>query len=158
MFRYALPRLAYARVFGKITPGAYLSRGAPTQLEEVEEPPLLGDHWTVIRTALCGICGSDVKQVFLNGNFDNPLRSLISFPQLLGHEVVGVVERVGPGVKTRRVGERVALNPWLSCEPRGIDPMCDPCQHGEYSLCSRFTEGDLPPGLHHGNCSAVTGG
>ena len=132
VFRYSLPRLAYAR--------------------------LLGDDWTVVRTALTGICGSDVKQVFLNGNFDNPLRALISFPQVLAHEVVGVVERVGPGVKTRRVGERVALDPWLSCRPRGIDPMCDACQRGAYSLCSRFTEEDLPRGLHHGNCSATTGG
>jgi threonine dehydrogenase-like Zn-dependent dehydrogenase len=128
------------------------------QLEDVEEPPLLGDDWTVVRTALTGICGSDVKQVLLNGNFDNPLRSLISFPQILGHEVVGVVERVGRGVKARRVGERVALNPWLWCVPRGIDPPCDACQRGDYSLCRHFTDGNLPPGLHHGNCRTVTGG
>jgi len=158
IFRYSLPRLAIARIGGKLTPRAYVGRGAPMQLEDVEEPPLLGDDWTVIRTVLTGICGSDVKQVFLNGNFDNPLRSLISFPQILGHEVVGVVESVGPAVRKRRVGERVALNPWLWCVPRGIDPPCDACQRGEYSLCQHLTEGDLPPGLHHGNCRTVTGG
>jgi threonine dehydrogenase-like Zn-dependent dehydrogenase len=158
VFRYSLPRLAIARIGGKLTPQAYVGRGAPLQLEDVDEPPLLGDDWTVVRTALTGICGSDVKQVFLNGNFDNPLRSLISFPQILGHEVVGVIQRVGPAVKTRRVGERVALNPWLWCGPRGIDPPCDACQRGEYSLCQHFTEGNLPPGLHHGNCRTVTGG
>ena len=158
VFHYSLPRLAVARVGGKLTPRAYVGWGAPIQLEEVDEPQLLGDDWTIVRTALTGICGSDVKQVFLNGNFDNPLRALISFPQILGHEVVGVIERVGPGVKSRKVGERVALNPWLSCGPRGIEPACDACQRGEYSLCSHFTDGDLPPGLHHGNCRAVTGG
>ncbi len=158
VFRYSLPRLAFARVFGNITPRAYVSFGAPMQLEQVEEPILLGDDWIVVRTALCGICGSDVKQVFLNGSFDNPLRALISFPQVLGHEVVGVVERVGPGVKARGVGERVVLNPWLSCGPRGIDPPCDACQRGQYSLCKHFTDGALPPGMHAGNCRAVTGG
>jgi threonine dehydrogenase-like Zn-dependent dehydrogenase len=158
VFRYSLPRLAYARVLGKVTPRAYLTRGSPMQLEEVEEPNLIADDWTVVRTVLTGICGSDIKQVFLNGNFDNPLRALISFPQILGHEVVGVVERTGPGAKMRQVGERVALNPWLSCGPRGIEPMCDACQRGEYSLCSNFTDGCLPAGLHHGNCSAATGG
>jgi threonine dehydrogenase-like Zn-dependent dehydrogenase len=158
VFRYSLPRLAFARVFGNITPRAYVSFGAPMQLEQIEEPTLLGDDWTVVRTALCGLCGSDVKQVFLNGDFDNPLRALISFPQVLGHEVVGVVERVGPGVKDRQVGERVVLNPWLSCGPRGIDPPCEACQRGQYSLCKHFTDGALPPGMHAGNCRAVTGG
>jgi threonine dehydrogenase-like Zn-dependent dehydrogenase len=158
VFRFSLPRLAVARFAGKLTPRAYVGWFAPIQLEEVEEPSLLGDRWTVVHTALTGICGSDVKQVFLNGNFDNPLRALISFPQILGHEVVGVIEHLGPGVKTRKVGERVVLNPWLSCGPRGLEPPCDACQRGEYSLCSRFTEGDLPPGLHHGNCRTATGG
>jgi threonine dehydrogenase-like Zn-dependent dehydrogenase len=158
LFRYSLPRLAFARVFGKLTPRAYVAFGAPIQLEEIEEPKLLGDDWTIIRTSLCGMCGSDVKQVFLHGNFDNPLRALISFPQVLGHEVAGVVERVGPAVKNRKVGERVVITPWLSCGPRGIEPPCDACQRGDYSLCEHFTDGDLPPGMHAGNCTAVTGG
>ncbi len=158
VFRYSLSRLAFARLLGKLTPRAYLGFGGPMRLEQIPEPPLLGDEWTVVRTAQCGICGSDVKQVFLHGNLDNPLTALISFPQVLGHEVVGVIERIGPGVKTRKVGERVALNPWLSCIPRGIDPPCDACQRGQYALCKRFTEGTLPPGMHAGNCRDVTGG
>lgn len=158
VFRYTLPRFVFARLFGTLTPRSCLDFGSPIQLEQVEEPTLLGDRWTVVRTVLCGICGSDVKQVFLNGNLDNPLTALISFPQILGHEVVGTVERVGPGVKSRQVGERVVVNPWLWCAPPGIEPPCDACQRGEYSICTQFTEGDLPPGLHHGNCRAATGG
>lgn len=158
VFHYSLPRLAFAKAFGNLTPRAYVAFGAPMQLEEVEEPALQGDDWTVVRTSLCGICGSDVKQVFLHGNFDNPLRALISFPQVLGHEVVGVVERVGPAVKSRKIGERVVLNPWISCVPRGIEPPCDACQRGDYSLCKHFTDGKLPPGMHSGNCTALTGG
>jgi threonine dehydrogenase-like Zn-dependent dehydrogenase len=50
------------------------------------------------------------------------------------------------------------LNPWLSCAPRGIQPVCDACQRGEYYLCDHFTDGDLPPGMHIGNCSPITGG
>ena len=158
VFRYSMPRFAYARVVGTLTPHAYLGTASPTRLEEIPEPALLGDDWTVVRTAMCGICGSDVKQIFMAAAFDNPLTALISFPQVLGHEAVGVIERVGPAVKTRRVGERVALNPWLSCKPRGIEPQCDACQRGDYSLCANFTEGALPPGMHSGNCSPVTGG
>jgi threonine dehydrogenase-like Zn-dependent dehydrogenase len=157
-FHYSLPRFAFARLFGAFTPRAYLSFGGPTQLEQIPEPALLGDDWTVVRTALCGICGSDVKQVFMAASFDNPLSALVSFPQVLGHEAVGVIERVGPGVTDRHVGERVVLNPWLSCIPRGIDPPCDACQRGQYPLCAHFTDGILPPGMHAGNSRTVTGG
>jgi len=36
--------------------------------------------------------------------------------------------------------------------------LCDACQRGEYYLCNHFTEGNLPPGMHIGNCSPLTGG
>ena len=158
VFHYSLPRFAFAKLFGLLTPKAYFGPVGPTRLERIPEPALLGDDWAVVRTVRCGICGSDVKQAFLNANFDNPLTALITFPQVLGHEAVGVIEQVGPAVKARRVGERVVVNPWLSCGPRGIEPPCDACQRGQYSLCARFTDGALPAGMHAGNCRAVTGG
>jgi len=65
---------------------------------------------------------------------------------------------VGPAVRERRRGERVVVNPWLSCGPRGIDPPCSACQAGDYPLCERFTEGHLSPGIHAGNCADVPGG
>lgn len=158
VFRYSMPRFAFARVMGALTPRAYVSAWGPTGLQEIPEPVLPADDWVIVRTALCGVCGSDVKQVFLNASLDNPLRGLVTFPQVLGHEAVGVIERVGPGVKARRVGERVALNPWLSCVPRGIEPPCNACQRGEHSLCAHFCDGAFPPGMHAGNCHEVTGG
>ncbi|MGD1102658.1 MAG: alcohol dehydrogenase catalytic domain-containing protein [Terriglobia bacterium] len=158
VFRYSLPRFVFAYLLGIITPRAYLGAPGPLALEEIAEPPLPADDWVVVRTRLCGICGSDLKQVFLHGNFDNPLTALISFPAVLGHEVVGTIERVGPRVTSRRVGERVVLNPWLSCGPRGITPPCDACQRGQYFSCQHFTDGYLPPGIHIGNCRAASGG
>ena len=158
VFQYKMARLAYAKVVGKLTPRAYVSALSPASLRDIPESALLGDAWTVVRTTLCGICGSDTKMVFLDADFDNPLTALISFPAVPGHEVVGVVERVGSGVRERRVGERVALNPWLWCGPRGIEPPCPACQAGHYFLCEHFADGRLPPGMHTGNCKTVTGG
>lgn len=158
VFEYDMARLAYAKVLGTVSLRAYVSALSPTTLRDVPEPDFLADGWTVVRTTLCGICGSDTKMIFLDGDFDNPLRSLISFPAVPGHEVVGVVERVGPGVTHRRVGERVALDPWLGCRPRGIDPPCPACRAGHHFLCENFLEGCLPPGMHAGNCHTVTGG
>jgi threonine dehydrogenase-like Zn-dependent dehydrogenase len=158
VFDYDLKRLAYAKVMGSLTPKAYLSRLGPVALKDIPEPDLPGDDWTIVATKLCGICGSDTKQIFLDADFDNPLSALVTFPNVPGHEVVGVVQRVGPGVRERRVGERVALNPWLSCAPRGVDPVCPACAAGNYFLCENFADGCLPSGLHTGNCRAATGG
>ncbi len=158
VFRYSLLRQIFATAFGLITPRAYLIRGSPFGIQAIPKPVLPAGDWVLVRTGLTGICGSDAKQVFLVGTLDNPLTALISFPQVLGHEVVGTVEKVGPAVKALQPGQRVVLNPWLSCAPRGIQPVCDACQRGENYLCSHFTDGDLPPGMHIGNCSPITGG
>ena len=158
VFRYSFPRFALATVLGKIFPPAYLGPGSPMSLETIPEPVLPAHDWVLIRTELCGICGSDIKQVFLDGAFDNPLTAFVSFPQVLGHETVGVIQQTGSRVKNRVVGERVVLNPWLPCATRGIEPPCAACQRGQHYLCENFTKGTLPPGMHIGNNAAATGG
>jgi threonine dehydrogenase-like Zn-dependent dehydrogenase len=158
VFRHSVARQIITKALSYASPRAVVGPLAPMQLEEIPDPALPAPDWLVIRTRLCGICGSDYKQVFLNGSIDNPMTSLISFPQVLGHEVVGTVARVGPAVKHRRVGERVVLNPWLSCGPRGVDPPCAACARGDFSICESFARGHLPPGIHTGNSSAATGG
>ena len=90
------PRMAMAKLLGVFSPRAYLGVFSCLQMQEVSEPGLPADDWVVIKARYCGICGSDYKQVFLEGNRDNPITSLISFPQILGHEVVGTIERAGP--------------------------------------------------------------
>jgi threonine dehydrogenase-like Zn-dependent dehydrogenase len=156
-FRYSLPRLAASKIAGALTPRAYVARWSAIRLEDAPEPQLIGDDWAIVRTTLAGICGSDAKQVFLRGDRDNPLTALISFPHILGHEAIGVVERVGPAVRVVCEGQRVVLNPWLSCAPRGFEESCARCRAGDYQLCERFTEGRLPPAIHLGNCAAAGG-
>ena len=138
VFRHSVPRQIITKALSFASPRALVGPLAPMQLEEIPEPVLPARDWLVIATRLCGICGSDYKQVFLNGSMDNPMTSLISFPQVLGHEVVGTVLRVGPDVTRHRTGQRVVLNPWLSCAPRGIDPPCGACANGDYSICENF--------------------
>ena len=158
IFRHSVPRQIITKLLSFASPQALVGPTSPMQLEEIPEPALPADDWLVIRTHLCGICGSDYKQVFLNGSLDNPMTSVISFPQVLGHEVVGTVHRVGPAVKHRRVGQRVVLNPWLSCGPRGFTQPCPACARGDFSICENFARGNIPPGIHTGNSSAATGG
>lgn len=154
----SLPRQIVSGLLGRLDKRFYLGPFSTAELRDVPEPALPADDWLVLRTRLCGICGSDYKQIFLNGSMDNPMTALISFPQVLGHEVVGTVERVGPAVRSRKPGDRVVLNPWLSCGPRGITPPCPECQVGQYSICRNFAHGVIPAGIHTGNSSAATGG
>ena len=156
-FHYSLPRLAATKILGRVWSRAFVSPLAPTRLESVPIPELPRDDWVRVRTRLAGICGSDVKQVLLGGAHDNPLTALVSLLHVLGHEAVGVIEAVGPGVRERRVGERVVLNPWLSCVPRGVDPICPACRNGDLMLCRNFDGGCLPPALHIGNNARVSG-
>lgn len=129
-------------------------------LQEVPEPRPLGPDWMVLRTRMTGICGSDAKQVLLDFDDagDNPMTAFISFPQVLGHEVVATVEELGPEAEGFEVGQRVVLNPWLSCGPRGIDPPCPACADGDYNMCWNFLDGRLSPGIHTGNATEATGG
>jgi threonine dehydrogenase-like Zn-dependent dehydrogenase len=157
VYEGSLARVALTRLLGGLTPRAYLGPTAPMQLREIPRPELPAPDWVLLRTRLCGLCGSDYKQVFLEGSADNPMTALISFPQVLGHEVVGVIDSAGPGVRTRRPGERVVLNPWLSCAPRGLPP-CEWCARGELAQCRNFAAGHLAPGIHTGNSRSAPGG
>jgi threonine dehydrogenase-like Zn-dependent dehydrogenase len=132
----------------------------PMAIEEVPDPTIMADDWVVLKTRLTGICGSDSKQILMDFDdaADNPMTALISFPQVLGHEVVADVVDCGSAVTGVRTGQRVVLNPWLSCGPRGIDPMCPACQVGDFSACEHFVDGRLAPGIHTGNSSDATGG
>lgn len=148
VFRHSLPREAVAKIGGTITPRAFVSRLGPVRLEDVPEPQPPAPGWVRCRTVVSGVCGSDALQVFLTGSFDNPLTALISFPHVLGHEAVALREDTG---------ERVVLDPWLGCAPRGIDPPCEACADGRHPECRNLRDGALPPALHLGNCAAAPG-
>lgn len=134
----------------------------PMRLVDMDEPTFLLPDWVITKPRLTGICGSDSKQVFMDwgnvGGQDNPMKAFYSLPQVLGHEVVSDVVAVGPEAEGIEVGDRVVLNPWLSCGPRGIDPVCPPCEIGDYSLCWNFAEGPLQPGIHIGTSASGNGG
>jgi threonine dehydrogenase-like Zn-dependent dehydrogenase len=134
---------------------------SPVGLREVPDPQPLHDDWAVTRPRLTGICGSDSKQILLDfgeGDTDNAMAAFCSFPQVMGHEVVADVVALGPAARGLEIGQRVVLNPWLSCGPRGIEPRCPACETGDYSLCWSFTDGDIKPGIHTGVSADVTGG
>src|SRR4029078_11433460 len=134
----------------------------PMRLVDMEDPGFLLPDWVITKPRLTGICGSDSKQVFMDwgnvGGENNPMKVFFSLPQVLGHEVVADVVAVGPEAEGLEVGDRVVLNPWLSCGPRGISPMCPACEKGDYSLCYSFGVGPIKPGIHIGTSASGNGG
>lgn len=141
----------------------------PTALVDIEEPGILRRDWVVTRPRLVGICGSESKAVFLDyasltdpanatDMLQNPMKNFLSMPHVLGHEVIADVVAVGPEAQGLEPGDRVALNPWLTCAPRGVSPVCPACEAGNLSQCHSFGKGAFAPGMHIGLCADVNGG
>jgi threonine dehydrogenase-like Zn-dependent dehydrogenase len=142
----------------------------PMGIVDMDDPGFLRPDWVVTKPRLTGICGSESKQVFFDyasftdperagkGFSDNPMKNFVSFPHVMGHEVVADVVALGPEAEGLEVGDRVALNPWLTCGPRGVSPMCPACAAGDLSQCWSFGVGPLAPGIHTGMCKDVPGG
>ena len=100
------------------------SAGGSLQLEERPDPrPGHGD--LLIRVEACGVCRTDVH--ILDGDLPE-----IRHPIVPGHEIVGIVEAVGAGVPTARLGTRVGV-PWLG----GTCGHCPYCAADRENLCDR---------------------
>ena len=80
-------------------------------LQDAPLPPLSRDTDVRIKMARVGICGSDVHY-FDEGGIGS---QRVEYPWIVGHEGGGIVEAVGPAVTCVKPGDRVALDPALSC-------------------------------------------
>ena len=133
----------------------------PMRLVERDRPEPFTSEWAVAKTRMAGICGSEAKQVFGDFNdtyHDSALAAYFSAPVVMGHEVVAEISELGADARGLELGQRVMLNPWLTCVPRGIDPPCPACTAGDLSMCWHFTTGPLAAGIHTGTCRDAPGG
>ncbi len=108
----------------------------PLRAAEVSDPvPAAGE--LLLRVSACAVCRTDLH--VLDGDLSRP-----KLPLVLGHEVVGVVERVGEGASRFAVGDRVGV-PWLG----STCGRCRTCTEGRENLCdeARFTGYDLDGGF-----------
>lgn len=141
----SMPRLVPTRLLGRLWPGAYFTRAAPLREVELPDPPLPTGHgsgWVRVQNRLCGICGSDLHQVFVDAGLDVAPVALPSHRRIyLGHEMVGEVVEVSPGVTAFREGERVIR--WGradDCRARGGTHLCPACRRGHRVLCECASE------------------
>jgi propanol-preferring alcohol dehydrogenase len=111
-------------------------RGEPLEPAELPDPEA-GPGQLRLQVRACGICRTDLHIV------DDDLTPR-TFPLVPGHQIVGVVDEVGPDVEGFSVGDRVGV-PWLgwTCGT------CPACRSGRENLCpdARFTGFDIPGGF-----------
>jgi threonine dehydrogenase-like Zn-dependent dehydrogenase len=156
-FNVTIPRYAFGKVAEKLYPPLLWSGLSCLYTEDVPEPDLPGEEWVKIKTRYGGVCGTDMSTVYLHtSTYYEPFSSS---PFTLGHENVGVITEVGPGVEGWQVGERVIADPTLWCAPRGFakEEWCEYCQKGETNRCAHVAEGALAPGLAIGACKDTGG-
>ncbi len=97
---------------------------APLVVKSVPVPEP-GSNEVLIRVSACGICRTDLHVV----EGDLPVRRI---PLIPGHQVVGVVERMGSEVRSVNIGDRVGVA-WL----RHTCGSCSFCAGGRENLCDR---------------------
>ena len=96
---------------------------APGKIEfRKVDRPVPSDGQVLVKIMRIGICGSDIH-VF------HGLHPYTSYPVVQGHEVSGVIEEVGPGVSGLEIGDKVTIQPQVTCGK------CYPCRHGSYHIC-----------------------
>lgn len=89
------------------------------------DKPVPGPHEVLIKVKAAGICGSDIHKMQSEWKY--------SLPMVMGHEIAGIVEEVGFGVKQVQAGDRVVVAPLIPCQE------CPYCRAGKYQLCEDYT-------------------
>jgi D-arabinose 1-dehydrogenase-like Zn-dependent alcohol dehydrogenase len=108
--------------------------GAPLS-EVIESPPAPTGAQVLLRVSACGVCHSDLH--IADGYFDLghgqkiDLAAAVKLPRILGHEIAGVVEELGPDATGVRVGDRRAVYAWAGCG------LCAQCRAGQENLCAK---------------------
>lgn len=84
----------------------------------------------LVKVRVCGVCGSDVLEWYRKPRA----------PLFLGHELSGVVAKVGEGVKNVKKGDRVFVHHHIPCY------VCHHCRRDHYSMCESFRKTHFDPG------------
>ena len=123
------------------------------ELRDVRAPVLRADEVRV-RVQAVGVCGTDLHIADGSANYNRDARGrlvpLAEQPQILGHEIAGVVEEVGGQVTDLHPGDRVVLDQGRNCVSERRTPVCEYCATGHSHQCEHYAEHGitgLPGGL-----------
>jgi L-iditol 2-dehydrogenase len=116
--------------------------------------PAISPYEVLIRVTAVGLCGTDVHIFAGHANYNtNEYGQAIPLalqPQILGHEITGVIEEVGSAVTDLREGDRVVVDQGLNCVSRRRETLCEYCRTENSHQCEFYREHGitgLPGGL-----------
>ncbi|MFA9378950.1 MAG: alcohol dehydrogenase catalytic domain-containing protein [Lachnotalea sp.] len=95
------------------------------QIVEVEKPEITEEDNVLIKMTAAGICGSDIG-IYHGTN------AAATYPRIIGHEIVGIVEEVGKNTKNIKVGDHVIVDQVTACGH------CYPCRKGRQNVCDNL--------------------
>jgi L-iditol 2-dehydrogenase len=123
------------------------------EVRDVPCPALRNDE-VLVRVQAVGLCGTDLHIFGGHANYNRDARGrarpLAEHPQILGHEITGVVDTVGDAVDAVRPGDRVVIDQGRSCVSERRTPLCEYCSTGDSHQCEQYREHGitgLPGGL-----------
>ncbi|HEU5075215.1 MAG TPA: alcohol dehydrogenase catalytic domain-containing protein, partial [Polyangiaceae bacterium] len=155
-FRVSVPQYLLTRAAASLATTA--PAGALGGLRAVERPALTlpAEDWVMLEPIATGICGTDLATLAFKG--PTALEPFASFPAVLGHEILARVSGLGGGVTGFELGDRVVVDPLISCRTRGlaVEALCASCALGIPAACLHAGESGplLVQGkaLARGNC------
>ena len=106
----------------KMKAARFYEVGEPLRIDRIPVPKL-GPGDVLVEIKACGICGSDVHIVY------EGVTPTAYTPMTLGHEPSGIIFGIGSEVKDWKIGDRVTINPFLTCG------QCINCLSGNSQVC-----------------------
>jgi threonine 3-dehydrogenase len=103
-----------------------LAPEAGLALREIPEPAAPPPGEVIVKVAVAGICGTDLHVADWTAGYAAMTQAM---PVTLGHEFMGTVARLGDGVATVSVGDRVVVRPSVVCGT------CERCRNGQAEDC-----------------------
>jgi L-iditol 2-dehydrogenase len=126
---------------------------APDRIEVRDVPRLaMGPTEVRVRVGAVGLCGTDLHIASGHANYHRDARGrlipLSESPQILGHEIAGVVTEVGADARGVNVGDRVIVDQGRTCVGDRRAPRCEYCATGDSHQCAHYREHGItgPPG------------
>lgn len=95
------------------------------ELQDIPVPEIIDDYDVLVRIKMVGVCGSDIHY-YSTGRIGS---QIVTYPFIVGHEAAGVVEKIGNKVTRVKPGQKVALDPAITCGK------CDQCLSGRENTC-----------------------
>ena len=105
---------------------AYLYGPKDLRLKEVSVPEI-NDNEILLKVKSTAICGTDIRMI--NNGYKGISEET---PRIIGHEIGGIIEKVGKNIKLYSVGMRVAVAPNMGC---GV---CNSCVSGNSHMCADY--------------------